>query len=71
MKLRKKPRIKTDIYLNFSEHLVKGRGAGGVIVSKHKPSSARIISGTVFANRTNGDIQAEDETDPDNRLPGF
>ena len=71
VKLRKKPRIKTDIYLDFSEHLVKGRGAGGVIVSKHKPSSARLISGTVFANRTNGDIQAEDETDPDNRLPGF
>ncbi len=71
VKLRKKPRIKTDIYLNFSEQLVKGRGAGGVIVSKHKPSSARLISGTVFANRTNGDIPAEDESDTDNKLPGF
>ncbi|MFH1966229.1 MAG: DNA gyrase/topoisomerase IV subunit A [Acidobacteriota bacterium] len=71
VKLRRKPRIKTDIYINFSDHLVKGRGAGGIILSRHKPSSARQISGTVFANRTNGDIQAEEEIDSDSRLPGF
>ncbi len=71
VKLRKKPRIKTDIYLNFADHLVKGRGAGGVIVSKHKPSSARQISANVFENRTSDNSQDEGGADSDNRLPGF
>jgi len=55
VKLRKKPRIRTDHYYDLSEVLVKGRGAGGNIISKHKISSVREISAQVFENRTNGD----------------
>jgi len=71
LKLRKKPRIKTDIYLNFADYLVKGRSAGGVIISRHKPSSARQISAVVFGNRTSGEEQGQDNGDKENRLPGF
>jgi topoisomerase-4 subunit A len=51
IKLRKKPRIRTDVYLRFDELLVKGRGAAGVTVTKHRASSAREISETVYCNR--------------------
>lgn len=56
VKLRKKPRIRTDRYFNLTDLLVKGRGAGGNLLVKHKVSSVRPISAQVFANRTeNGD----------------
>ncbi len=51
VKLRKKPRIKTDLYVRFDEILVKGRGAGGVTVSKHRASSASAISRNVYCDR--------------------
>jgi len=52
VKLRKKPRIKkTDLYVNFDEYRVKGRLARGVVLSRHRPSSAREISRTVYCNR--------------------
>ncbi len=71
VKLRKKPRIKTDIYVDFSDYLVKGRGAAGVMVSRHKPSSARQISGNVFNNRTSDGDEVEDKKENADRLPGF
>ncbi len=54
VRLRKKPRIKTDLYLALDDYLVKGRGAGGVIVTRHKVSSVRRISENVYHNRTGG-----------------
>jgi len=52
VKLRKKPRLKkTDLYLAIDDYLVKGRGAGGVIVTKHKVASVRKITPLVFENR--------------------
>jgi topoisomerase-4 subunit A len=44
VKLRKKPRIRTDLYVDLSEQLVKGRNAGGNVLSRHKISSVRKIS---------------------------
>ncbi len=52
LKLRKKPRIKTDLYINFEDLLVKNRGAGGVTVSKHRPLRADAISARVYMNNT-------------------
>lgn len=68
LKLRKKPRIKTDVYLQFSDYLVKGRGAAGITVSRHKPSSARQISAAVFENRTGS---ASEDGEDGGKLPGF
>jgi len=51
VKLRKKPRIKTDLYLRFEDLLVKGRGAGGNVVTRHRVSSVRGISEGVYRNR--------------------
>ncbi|MFH2000542.1 MAG: DNA gyrase/topoisomerase IV subunit A [Planctomycetota bacterium] len=44
IKLRKKPRIQTEIYVNLDEQLVKGRGSGGNVVTRHRISSVRPIS---------------------------
>lgn len=52
VKLRKKPRIKTDLYFRLHDMLVKGRSAAGVVLSRHKVSSVRGISENVFQNRT-------------------
>ena len=71
LKLRKKPRIKTDVYLQFSDYLVKSRGAAGVTVSRHKPSSARQISATVFENRTGSESSDEEKAGDTDKLPGF
>lgn len=71
LKLRKKPRIKTDVYLRFSDYLVKGRAAAGNTVSKHKPSSARQISATVFENRTTEEERDGENAETGDRLPGF
>jgi topoisomerase IV subunit A len=57
VKLRKKPRIRTDLYIRFDDILVKGRGAAGVTLSRHKASSARLISETVYRNRL--DLESE------------
>jgi topoisomerase-4 subunit A len=51
VKLRKKPRIKTDLYVRFDELLVKGRGARGVLLTKHKVSSTKPISERVYCDR--------------------
>jgi len=51
IKLRKKPRIRTDVYLRFDELLVKGRGAAGNTVTRHQASSAREISEAVYCSR--------------------
>lgn len=57
VKLRKKPRIKTDLYVRFEDLLVKGRSANGVTLTQHKVSSVRPISENVYCNRL--------ELDPD------
>jgi len=55
VKLRKKPRIRTDRYFDLAAILVKNRSAGGNLISSHKISSVKRISAQVFANRTNGE----------------
>jgi topoisomerase-4 subunit A len=55
VKLRKKPRIKTDLYVNFDDYLVKGRSANGVVLTKHKVSSVKEISKNVYCNRLDMD----------------
>ena len=52
VKLRKKPRIKTDLYVRFDDILVKGRGANGVTLTRHRVSSVKAISEVVYSNRT-------------------
>ncbi|MCZ7587044.1 MAG: hypothetical protein M5R36_28925 [Deltaproteobacteria bacterium] len=51
VKLRKKPRIRTDLYFRFDDFAVKGRGAGGNTITKHRVSSAQDISENVYMNR--------------------
>ncbi|MFQ5740152.1 MAG: DNA gyrase/topoisomerase IV subunit A [Acidobacteriota bacterium] len=52
VRLRKKPRIsKLDLYLRFDEFLVKGRGAGGITLTRHKISSVKEISKRVYCDR--------------------
>lgn len=58
VRLRKKPRIKTDLYVRFDEHLVKSRGANGVTLTPHNISSVREISENVYCNRL--DIEPDD-----------
>jgi topoisomerase IV subunit A len=57
LKLRKKPRIKTSVFLNFDDFLVKNRGAGGVTVTRHRASSANAISERVFTNNTSAEME--------------
>ncbi len=65
VKLRKKARIKTDLYVCFDELLLKGRGANGNVLTKHRVTSARQISETVFRNRLDlGPAQNADENTP-------
>ncbi len=73
LKLRKKPRIKTSVYLNFDDFLVKNRGAGGVTVTKHRASSASAISERVFTNNTGAEEETngrEDMKDPKGKNGG-
>ena len=58
VRLRKKPRIKTDLYVNFEEYAVKGRGAAGVVLTRHKMSSARQISERVYFDRVGTDAKS-------------
>jgi topoisomerase-4 subunit A len=53
VKLRRRPRIKTDLYLRFDDILVKGRSANGVLLTKHKVSRVKRISEAVYLNRLN------------------
>ncbi|HUV12441.1 MAG TPA: hypothetical protein VMY18_02295, partial [Acidobacteriota bacterium] len=55
IKFRKKPRIRTDLYLRFDELLVKGRGAAGNTLTRHRAASAREISEAVYCSRLNLD----------------
>ncbi|HSR66460.1 MAG TPA: DNA gyrase/topoisomerase IV subunit A [Acidobacteriota bacterium] len=55
IKLKKKPRIKTELYEDFEEYLVKGRGAAGNIVTKHAPLRAEAITERIYCNRTGAD----------------
>ncbi len=51
VKLRKKPRIKTDLYISINDYPVKGRGANGITLTKHMVSSVREITPRVYENR--------------------
>ena len=64
VKLRKKPRIKTDLYVRFDDLLVKGRGANGVTLTLHKVSSVRPISENVYCNRLELDPDSLSEESP-------
>ena len=57
VRLRKKPRVKTDLYVDFEEYAVKGRGAAGVVLTKHKISSVRQISERVYLERLRRDAE--------------
>ena len=52
IRLKKKPRIQTKRYFDFIEGLVKSRSAGGTIISKHKISSIKAISRTLYEKHT-------------------
>ncbi|HSR50719.1 MAG TPA: DNA gyrase/topoisomerase IV subunit A [Acidobacteriota bacterium] len=70
VKLKKKPRIKTELYEDFEEYLVKGRGAAGNIITKHAPLRAEEITERVYCNRTGADPEelaelAEDDEEDD------
>ena len=52
IKLRKKPRIQTNRYFNFTDQLVKGRGSGGNVISKHRISSVKKISKENYEKKT-------------------
>jgi len=52
IKLKKKPRIHTSRYFDFTEQLVKGRQAGGNIVSKNKISRVKTISKEKYMEKT-------------------
>ncbi|MBZ0273449.1 DNA gyrase/topoisomerase IV subunit A [bacterium] len=58
VKLRKKPRIRTEIPVRFDDFLVKGRVAGGVTISKHKISSVQEISRNKYAELEGLDANA-------------
>ena len=60
VRLRKKPRIKTDLYVDFDEYAVKGRGAAGVVLTRHKMSSARQISERVYLDRLGTDAESSE-----------
>jgi topoisomerase-4 subunit A len=53
VKLKRKPRIKTDLYISFEDLLVKGRSANGVVITKHKVSSVKEISGASYKESQN------------------
>ena len=57
VRLRKKPCVKTDLYVDFEEYAVKGRGAAGVVLTKHKISSVRQISERVYLERLRRDAE--------------
>ena len=57
VRLRKKPRVNTDLYVDFEEYAVKGRGAAGVVLTKHKISSVRQISERVYLERLRRDAE--------------
>ena len=58
VRLRRKPRIKTDLYLDLENHAVKGRGAAGVVLTRHKMSSVRQISERVYLQRVSLDNES-------------
>ena len=58
VRLRKKPRIKTELYVDFDEYAVKGRAAAGVVLTRHKMSSARQISERVYLDRVGTDTES-------------
>jgi hypothetical protein len=52
VKLKRKPRIKTDLYLSFEDLLIKGRSANGILITKHKVSSVKEISRAAYMDST-------------------
>jgi topoisomerase-4 subunit A len=48
VKLKRKPRIKTDLYISFEDLLIKGRSANGIMITKHKVSSVKEISSAAY-----------------------
>ena len=67
VRLRKKPRVKTDLYVDFEEYAVKGRGAAGVVLTKHKISSVRQISERVYLERLRRDAETPRTQNPEPR----
>lgn len=63
VRLRKKPRIKTDRYVRFDELLIKGRSAGGILVTSHAVSSVRVISETTLERRLEAETPGDDSPD--------
>ena len=51
VKLKKRPRIRTELMVNVTDQLVKGRGAGGNLVTKYRISSVRPISKAVYEKK--------------------
>ncbi len=51
VRLRKKPRIKLDLYLAFDDLLVKGRAARGNLLTKHSVLRVNPISERVYNDR--------------------
>jgi topoisomerase-4 subunit A len=62
VKLKKKPRIKTDLYISFDDLIVKGRSANGIVITKHRVSSVKEISAAAFKN-----VAAPTEEEPENQ----
>ncbi len=60
VRLRKKPRIKPDLYVDFDAYAVKGRGAVGVTLTQHTMSSVRRISERVYMQRVGSDPESPD-----------
>ena len=61
VRLRKKPRVKTDLYVDFEEYAVKGRGAAGIVLTKHKISSVRQISERVYRERLRTNAESSNQ----------
>ena len=71
VRLRKKPRVKLDLYLAFDDLLVKGRGARGNVLTKHSVLRVNPISERVYNDRTRasadeggGDSEEQPESEP-------
>ena len=57
VRLRKKPRIKLNLYVDFDAYTVKGRAAAGVTLTHHKMSSARRISERIYSKRISSEAE--------------
>ena len=51
VRLRKKPRIKLNLYIDFHSYTVKGRNTRGITLTPHKIASVRQISERIYNQR--------------------